>query len=128
MLGQALGILFSKRCFCFSEIATVNAPQTIVEAVAKSNVRTKERMLEKISHFMKGKISGKTVCVLGITFKPNTDDMREAPSIGIINFLKSQNATRYVFMILRVKERVSKCFTKFIGSKILMMLLATQTY
>ncbi|TDE37053.1 UDP-glucose dehydrogenase family protein [Antarcticimicrobium sediminis] len=56
----------------------------ITETVIKVNDETRRRMVEKISDMMDGKLAGKTVAVLGVTFKPNTDDMREAPSLTVI--------------------------------------------
>jgi UDPglucose 6-dehydrogenase len=69
----------------------VGAPSRIVEAVAKVNDARKERMAEKIVKAFGG-VSGKTVAVLGLTFKPNTDDMRESPSLVILPELIKQGA------------------------------------
>ena len=69
----------------------VGAPSRIVEAVAKVNDSRKERMAEKIVKAFGG-VAGKTIAVLGLTFKPNTDDMREAPSLVILPELIKQGA------------------------------------
>ena len=69
----------------------VGAPSRIVEAVAKVNEARKERMAEKIVAAFGG-VSGKTIAVLGLTFKPNTDDMRESPSLVILPELTRQGA------------------------------------
>ena len=69
----------------------VGAPSRIVEAVAKVNEARKERMAEKIVAAFGG-VSGKTIAVLGLTFKPNTDDMRESPSLVILPELTKQGA------------------------------------
>jgi UDPglucose 6-dehydrogenase len=69
----------------------VGAPSHIVEAVAKVNEARKERMAEKIVAAFGG-VSGKTIAVLGLTFKPNTDDMRESPSLVILPELTKQGA------------------------------------
>ncbi len=69
----------------------VGAPSRIVEAVAKVNEDRKERMAEKIVAAFGG-VSGKTIAVLGLTFKPNTDDMRESPSLVILPELTKQGA------------------------------------
>ncbi|HYK78552.1 MAG TPA: UDP-glucose/GDP-mannose dehydrogenase family protein [Micropepsaceae bacterium] len=69
----------------------VGAPSRIVEAVAKVNEARKERMAEKIVKAFGG-VSGKTVAVLGLTFKPNTDDMRDSPSLVILPELIKQGA------------------------------------
>src|SRR5258705_12750906 len=69
----------------------VGAPSRIVEAVAKVNEARKERMVEKIVAAFGG-VAKKTIAVLGLTFKPNTDDMREAPSLVILPWLKQRGA------------------------------------
>jgi len=56
----------------------------IVEAVIEVNEAQKARMLEKIRQALGGSESGKIIAVLGLTFKPETDDMREAPSLAIL--------------------------------------------
>ena len=56
----------------------------ITETVIKVNDETRRRMVEKITDMMDGHLAGKTVTVLGVTFKPNTDDMRDAPSLTIV--------------------------------------------
>ena len=60
------------------------APMQIVETVIKVNEEVKRRMIDKIVDLFGGSVNGKTVAVLGVTFKPNTDDMREAPSLTIV--------------------------------------------
>ena len=67
------------------------APIRIVEAVASVNQSRKSRMAEKIIAAFGG-VDGKTVAVLGLTFKPNTDDMRDAPSLVIVPELIKQGA------------------------------------
>jgi UDPglucose 6-dehydrogenase len=68
------------------------APLRIVEAVVAVNDTRKRAMARKVSAALKGEVRGKTVAVLGLTFKPNTDDMREAPSIPIITALQDMGA------------------------------------
>jgi UDPglucose 6-dehydrogenase len=63
----------------------------IVKAVIRVNKRQRKRMVEKINHALGG-VEGKTLAILGLTFKPNTDDMREAPSIDIVRGLQRQGA------------------------------------
>ena len=60
------------------------APMQIVETVIKVNEEIKRRMVEKVLDLCDGSVNGKTVAVLGVTFKPNTDDMRDAPSLTIV--------------------------------------------
>ncbi|MCB2115247.1 MAG: UDP-glucose/GDP-mannose dehydrogenase family protein [Rhodobacteraceae bacterium] len=60
------------------------SPMQIVETVMKVNDEIKRRMVEKVLDLCGGSVNGKTVAVLGVTFKPNTDDMRDAPSLTIV--------------------------------------------
>ncbi len=64
---------------------------TLVEATISANERQKDLMVEKISRGM-GNIAGRTIAVLGLAFKPNTDDMREAPALYICEGLARQGA------------------------------------
>ncbi|MBU3730552.1 MAG: UDP-glucose/GDP-mannose dehydrogenase family protein [Beijerinckiaceae bacterium] len=73
------------------------APLRIVETVVDVNDRRKEKMADKIIKACGGSVSGKTIAVLGLAFKPNTDDMREAPSLVIIDELKKAGATIRAF-------------------------------
>src|SRR5579862_538322 len=72
------------------------APTRIVEAVVAVNEARKVRMAEKIERAFGG-VRGKTVAVLGLTFKPNTDDMRDAPSLVIVPRLLSAGAAIRVY-------------------------------
>ena len=67
-------------------------PLRIVEAVTIVNDERKGRMAVKIVAACGGSVDGKVIAVLGLTFKPNTDDMREAPSLGIIAGLQAGGA------------------------------------
>ncbi len=69
------------------------APQHIVEAVITVNDGVKRRMIDKVTDLCDGSVRGKTIVVLGVTFKPNTDDMREAPSLTIVPALIGAGAT-----------------------------------
>ena len=69
-----------------------DVPLRIVEAVNAVNDNRKRALARKVSHAFGGKLRGKTVAVLGLTFKPNTDDMREAPSIALITALQDMGA------------------------------------
>jgi UDPglucose 6-dehydrogenase len=68
------------------------APQNIVEAVIKSNELTKRRMVSKIVKLLGGSVEGRTIAFLGVTFKPETDDMRDAPSLTILPALSRMGA------------------------------------
>jgi UDPglucose 6-dehydrogenase len=63
------------------------SPVRVLEAVAAVNDRRKRAMAQKVAQALGGEVRGKTIAVLGLTFKPNTDDMREAPSISIVTAL-----------------------------------------
>jgi len=67
-------------------------PMQITETVIKVNEEIKRRMTEKIVDLCDGAVSGKIIAVLGVTFKPNTDDMREAPSLTIVPALVGAGA------------------------------------
>ncbi len=69
-----------------------DAPLRIVEAVLAVNETRKRAMARKVSAALGGNLRGKTIGVLGLTFKPNTDDMREAPSIPLITALQDLGA------------------------------------
>ena len=60
------------------------SPMTITEAVIEVNEKVKRRMIEKLRDLCGGSFNGKKIAVLGVTFKPNTDDMRDAPSLTIV--------------------------------------------
>ena len=64
----------------------------IVEAVVAVNDARKRAMARKVAHALGGDVRGKTIAVLGLTFKPNTDDMRESPSIPLITALQDMGA------------------------------------
>jgi UDPglucose 6-dehydrogenase len=70
-----------------------DAPQRIVEAVVNVNDQRKRAMGRKVITAMGGDVRGKTVAVLGLTFKPNTDDMRDSPAIAVIQTLQDAGAT-----------------------------------
>jgi UDPglucose 6-dehydrogenase len=74
-----------------------DAPQTIVEQVIEVNTQRKKRMARKVIDFCGGSVAGLTVGVLGLTFKPNTDDMRDAPSLDIVPALKAAGARIVAF-------------------------------
>lgn len=73
------------------------APLRIVEATVKANESRKRAMGRKVIQAMGGDVRGKTVALLGLTFKPNTDDMRDAPSIAIVQTLIDAGATVRAF-------------------------------
>jgi UDPglucose 6-dehydrogenase len=64
----------------------------IVEAAVEVNAAQKARMVKKIRDMLNGSEAGKTIAVLGLTFKPETDDMRDAPAITILPALVEKGA------------------------------------
>jgi UDPglucose 6-dehydrogenase len=74
----------------------LGVPTRIVEAVVAVNDRRKLDMAKKIETAFGG-VTGKTIAVLGLTFKPNTDDMRDAPSLVIVPYLQKAGATIRAF-------------------------------
>jgi UDPglucose 6-dehydrogenase len=69
------------------------APVNIVETVERVNKDRKRAMADKIIAACGGDVAGKTIAILGLAFKPNTDDMRDAPSLDIIPALQAAGAT-----------------------------------
>jgi UDPglucose 6-dehydrogenase len=79
------GSCFPKDTSALARIGQEHAvPQSIVETVIRVNEGVKTRMIEKLRDLCDGSFNGKTIAVLGVTFKPNTDDMRDAPSLTIV--------------------------------------------
>lgn len=60
------------------------SPMRIVETVIEVNDRRKRRMIDKVEEVCGGSVNGKRIAVLGVTFKPNTDDMRDSPALVIV--------------------------------------------
>lgn len=67
-------------------------PMQLTETVIKVNDEIKRRMIDKVVDICDGSVNGKIIAVLGVTFKPNTDDMRDAPSLTIIPSLVGNGA------------------------------------
>jgi UDPglucose 6-dehydrogenase len=74
-----------------------DSPTRIVETVVAVNEQRKRSMARKVAQACGGSVRGKTIAVLGLTFKPNTDDMREAPSLAIITALQDGGAAVRAF-------------------------------
>jgi UDPglucose 6-dehydrogenase len=73
------------------------SPLRIVETVVDINDRRKKSMADRIVEACDGDVDGKTIAVLGVTFKPNTDDMRDSPSLDIIPALQAKGAVIRAF-------------------------------
>jgi UDPglucose 6-dehydrogenase len=74
-----------------------SAPQRVVEAVVLVNENRKRAMGRKVIEAMGGDVRGKTVALLGLTFKPNTDDMRDSPAIAVVRALQDAGAAVRAF-------------------------------
>ncbi len=89
---------FGGSCFPKDAVALLktgqdnDVPLRIVEAVVAVNDARKRAMARKVAAALGGELRGKTIAVLGLTFKPNTDDMREAPSIPLVTALQDMGA------------------------------------
>jgi UDPglucose 6-dehydrogenase len=87
------GSCFPKDTLALTKTAQdYGAPSRLVETVVAINDQRKRAMGRKIIAACDGSVKGKTIAVLGLAFKPNTDDMREAPSIMIIRALQDDGA------------------------------------
>ena len=87
------GSCFPKDTKALARIGQEHAiPMQITETVIKVNEEIKRRMIDKIEDLCDGTLNGKTIAILGVTFKPNTDDMRDAPSLTIIPALVGAGA------------------------------------
>ena len=86
------GSCFPKDTLAFANLGRkVGSPLTIVETVIKVNREQRMRMIEKIEAAL-GNLEGKTIGVLGLSFKPNTSDVRESPAIDIVKTLLEKGA------------------------------------
>jgi UDPglucose 6-dehydrogenase len=92
------GSCFPKDCLALARTAQeAGAPVSLVETTVKVNETRKEKMAARIIRACGGSVEGKTIAVLGLTFKPNTDDMRESASLAIIPALQRAGATIRAF-------------------------------
>jgi len=92
------GSCFPKDCQALVRTAEIaKAPLAIVDTVLRVNDARKRRMAQRIIEACGGDVAGKTLAVLGLTFKPNTDDMRDSPSLSILPALLEAGATVRAF-------------------------------
>src|SRR5579864_8906462 len=92
------GSCFPKDCQALVRSAELaESPLAIVETVLRVNDSRKRRMADRIALLCGGDLAGKTLAVLGLTFKPNTDDMRESPSLAILPALREAGAVVRAF-------------------------------
>jgi UDPglucose 6-dehydrogenase len=92
------GSCFPKDTLALARTAEdAGSPLRLVEATIAVNEARKERMAERVVAALGGGVAGKTIAVLGLTFKPETDDMREAPSLSVLPKLAAAGATLRAF-------------------------------
>jgi UDPglucose 6-dehydrogenase len=112
---------FGGSCFPKDTMALIKTghdnetPLRIIETVVAVNDQRKRAMARKVANALGGNLRGKTIAVLGVTFKPNTDDMRDAPSIPLITVLQDMGAEVRAFdpvgmpQAKKVLENVTFC-------------------
>jgi len=71
----------------------LDSPVRIIETVVEVNTARKSAMADKVIAALGGSVAGRTIALLGLTFKPNTDDMRDAPALVLIERLQAAGAT-----------------------------------
>jgi UDPglucose 6-dehydrogenase len=92
------GSCFPKDCLALVRTAReAGAPVSIVETVVAVNEARKVAMAERIEAACGGSVAGKRIALLGLTFKPNTDDMRDSASLAIVPALTAKGATVVAF-------------------------------
>jgi len=89
---------------------TYDIDLSIIKCAIKANERQKERMCLKISNILGNDLSEKTIAVLGLAFKKNTDDMRCSPALKIMEYLYSQHARIRAFDPAAMKNAQKKYF------------------
>jgi UDPglucose 6-dehydrogenase len=72
---------------------TADEPAELMRAAERVNVRQRRILFEKMQHFFEGRLAGRRIALWGLAFKANTDDMREAPSLSLIEALTGAGAT-----------------------------------
>ena len=98
---------------------------SIIEAVEKVNKQQRKIMVDRILNFYNGNIEGKTFAIWGLSFKPNTDDMREAPAIDIIKGLTEKGAkikaydpvamenAKKIFSSMGISDKITFCDSQY---------------
>lgn len=92
------GIGFGGSCFPKDVAALINTAEnsgyepSVIKAVQATNKKQRERFINKILNYFSHNVEGKTFAVWGLAFKPKTNDMREAPSVTVINALLENGA------------------------------------
>jgi UDPglucose 6-dehydrogenase len=92
------GSCFPKDSLALARTAQqAHAPLRLVETVVEVNERRKASMADRVMAACGGSVAGRTIAALGLTFKPNTDDMRDSPSLAILPALQKAGATVRAF-------------------------------
>lgn len=111
------GSCFPKDTLALTQIGQkYGAPQNIIETVVWVNEERQRSMAVRVIEACGGDIEGKRIAVLGLSFKPNTDDMRESPSLQIIPLLQDEGASVAVFDPVAMTE-AKKYFENLIWCK-----------
>ncbi|MEM7679537.1 MAG: UDP-glucose/GDP-mannose dehydrogenase family protein [Pseudomonadota bacterium] len=99
------GSCFPKDTLALTQIGQkYAAPQNIVETVVRVNTERQRSMAQRIIEACGGDVKGKRIGILGVSFKPNTDDVREAPSLTIIPLLQDEGAQIAAFDPVAIEE------------------------
>ena len=105
------GSCFPKDTLALLQTAdSAGVDQRIVRTTVEVNDHRKEQMVERVARALGGELGGKRIAILGLAFKPNTDDMREAPSIPIVNALVERGAQVAAFDPV-AREQAEKIFS-----------------
>ena len=113
-IGERAGPAYGGSCFPKDTRALIDTAKkfktdlSIVKNVVKSNEKRKILLIRKVEKILNKKIRNKIITFLGVTFKPNTDDMREASSIPMMNFLSKKNCKIKYFDPSGKKKEIDK--------------------
>jgi len=103
------GSCFPKDTMALAQIGRkYGAPQNIVETVIEVNTKRLEDMGRRVIAACDGDVKGKRICVLGLAFKPDTDDVREAPSLSVIPVLQEAGAKVAAFDPVAMEEAAKR--------------------
>ncbi|MBC7385671.1 MAG: UDP-glucose/GDP-mannose dehydrogenase family protein [Cryobacterium sp.] len=102
-------------------------PLEIVAAVDAANTKQKLRLIEAMTRYYGGALSGRTFAMWGLAFKPNTDDLREAPALEMVNALIEAGASVRVFDPVAMPN-AKKYFREKLGSRLTSVHFSTSSY
>ena len=119
------GIGYGGSCFPKDVAALIKTsedrghPLQVLKAVDEANRRQKGRIVEKVRKHFHGELKGRTFAIWGLSFKPNTDDTREAPSLTVIDLLLKEGSVLRVFdpeAMEEMKRRIGSSVTYAAGN------------